>query len=300
MAKWLTFAPILGNYNTDFLKKIGNVKIGYVKLIVIPDWLKADELLKYLSFSNKQEMKDAQFMFVSEYSADSLGDPDPEWSGEKPRGRQQMALEKIQISNLALWLACPSPIAFDLVFHVDTDSQILREFFSTGHIIHHVNDSQNRHSKKQFNLAHSLSLSIQALNRETTVWVAVRTLFDALKSRSWENRFLLLWIILEALFGTSTEISYRISQRIGFFLSKSRKDAAELYKEAKRSYDWRSKVVHGMRHKLKQDESEQILYMTEYMVRNALFKILTDRKLIGIFTGNNDKREIYLDSLIFA
>ena len=299
MAKWLTFAPILDNYNFSLLKQARDVKIGYIKLLAIPDWLKSEEILKYLSFNSKQKMKDAQFMFVSEYNADSLGDPDPEWKGEKPRGKQHIALERIQISNLALWLAHPSPLAFDLVFHVDSDKQISREHFLTDPIKHHIRDAHNYHFKKQFGLANSLSLSIHDLNRNNSVWTAMRTLFDALTSKSWENRFLLLWIVLEALFGTSTEITYRLSHRIAFFLSKNRKNAAELCKEVKCSYDWRSKVVHGMRHKLKQDESEQILYVTESLVRNALLKILKDKVLIGIFTSS-DKREIYLDDLFFT
>ena len=96
------------------------------------------------------------------------------------------------------------------------------------------------------------------------------------------------------------EIAYRISQRISFFLSSDRKEAKELFKAAKNSYRWRSKIAHGMRlDKCEQKESAQILYNTEDFVRRSLNKILNNAELVRIFS-NNKEREEYLDNLVFS
>jgi len=301
MAKWITFAPILGNHRIHkTLEGYEDFEIGYVKFKRIPDWLKSEEIVKYLSFYNKEEIKDAKWMFISEYEANSLGEPDPEWRGEKQRGKQHSAVERIQISNLALWIARPSSLTFNMMFHVDSDKKILRECFTRPPIKPHSNDDRNYHSKKDLELANDISLSIQNLQRNSSIWLASRTLYEALTSDIWEVRFLLLWIVLEALFGASTEITYRISQRIGFLLSVDKKTAFDLYKEAKVSYNWRSKIVHGKRHKLEQSKSAQVLYNTECLVRNAVLKILKDKELIKIFSSSDNTREEYLDNLVFV
>ena len=138
------------------------------------------------------------------------------------------------------------------------------------------------------------------LKRDNSLWLANKTLFEALTSNSWETRFLLFWIVLETLFGASSEVTYRISHRIGFFLSSDRGEAKKICAKVKNCYSWRSKIVHGMRGKLKESESEEVLYNTERFARDALLKILRNNYLSKVFSGGENQRGKFLDSLIFV
>lgn len=42
------------------------------------------------------------------------------------------------------------------------------------------------------------------------------------------------------------EITYRLSQRIAFFLASNQAEARQLFKEVKKAYSFRSKVAHGV------------------------------------------------------
>jgi hypothetical protein len=302
MAKWYTICPINPNYNSRNVRLTKALDLGHnIHFTIIPNWLNKLIGFEDLSLYHRQRIEDTQYMLVLEYEAGSLGEPDPEWRGEKLRSKQEMALEKIIIANLALWLTKPSLLGFELVLHMqDEGDKILRESFSTQLLSPHTWDEDNYLEIKDFEQAHQLNLALQGLQRTTSVWIAVWTLREALTATLWQTRFLFLWIVLETLFGTDIEIAYRISQRIGFFLSSDRKEAAELFKAAKNSYRWRSKIVHGMKlDKCEQEESAQILYSTENFVRKSLNKILNDDKLVNIFS-NNKEREEYLDNLVFS
>ncbi len=301
MSKWVTIAPILQKYNVLAQEKFKKIDVGNnAYLDIVPNWVKKENITRYLSFPDKKETEQAISMFISKYEATSLGDPDSNWPGETKRGKQNSALEKIQISNLALWLVQPSPLAFDLVFHINEEPiRRVIQCFITFPIKHHKRDASNYHSKEQLSHSKDISLRIQALIRNNSLWLALRTLFDALRSVLWETRFLLLWVTLEALFGTSTELRYRISHRIGFFLSSDRMEAKKLCSRVKNSYDWRSKIIHGARYKLRRGESEKVLYETEHFARDALLRIMTDESLITVFSGDNKEREAYLDDLVF-
>ena len=57
-----------------------------------------------------------------------------------------------------------------------------------------------------------------------------------------------LWIALEALFvpdGRRGEITYKVHRRIPLFLSRERHERIRIADVIKRSYDARSKIVHG-------------------------------------------------------
>lgn len=303
MAKWYTITPINTSYNSRNVRLTKPIDLGCnVYFTIVPNWLNKVKGLENLSWYQRQVIEDAQYILVSEYEADSLGDPDLAWKGNKPRGKQDAALENIQLTNLALWLIKPSWIAFDTVLHIEErDSEkILRRSFSTQSVRPHDKDKDNYLELADFEKAHKLNLDLHDLQRTGSLWVASTTLWTAIISQSWEIRFLFLWIALEALFGTDTEIAYRISQRISFFISLKREDAPDLYKKVKESYKWRCQVVHGMKlHKLEREKSSLILYNTESFVRIASTKILEDTKLINIFV-NNENREDFLDKLIFS
>jgi len=129
----------------------------------------------------------------------------------------------------------------------------------------------------------------------------VRTLWNALTKEEWTVRYLLIWIVLEALYGPTDprETNYRLAQRLAFFLSGSRIGAQQLFEAAKTSYTWRSRIVHGMRlHSLSPEKSGEVMYEAEGFARKSFLKILASSGLINSFTGKD--REKFLDDLIYS
>jgi hypothetical protein len=102
---------------------------------------------------------------------------------------------------------------------------------------------------------------------------------------------------LEAVFGPEDgrEITYRLSQRVGFFLGASRVEARQLFDTAKAGYGFRSKIVHGQ---WKEDlNATKRMAKAEILFRLALVRILQDLALVTTFSTK--KRENFLDSLVF-
>lgn len=303
MDNWITIAPIHSYYNDK--NKLFDKKIfisDKTQIIKTPQWFYEDkELQKLLSYYQKQLIENSEYCFVVEYKAASLDEPDPSWNSE-PRSKQSIALENIMLLNMALWLSKPTCIGFELFMHIQdkTKYKLDRECGSQSRLVPHERDKQNFLAQNDLDNAIFIHKTILKLNRKGNVWMSLHTLWISLTQHHvyGETRYMLLWIVLEALFGTDIEIAHRISERISFFISGSKSDVEKNYSLVKKCYGWRSKVVHGMKlHKLKQDEAEKILYDTETFVRLSLNKILHDKTIIELFDSKG--REKYLDSLIF-
>ncbi len=275
---------------------------GGIQLGALPDWVRSVGITKDMScYQRERVIKDGKLAFTAKYEAESLGDPDPTWRGEEPRGKQEIALERILLGSLAVWLAKPSWVGGRLLIHAreEKDEWILRESSSLEPIRPHGRDATNHLRVQDYREAVEFYKALISLDRTGTPWVAARTLLNGLSAREWDIRFLLLWISLEALFGASSEVSYRIAQRIAFFNTESRAEAKRIFNKARRGYDWRSKIVHGLQlRKLNREESEEVLYETEMMVRTSLQKVLVGKGMLDNFSDKN--REVYLDSLVFS
>ena len=304
LKKWCTIAPVIYCQDIEGCLDLP-FDFGHgVVLRPVPDWLREDQIIENLSYSQRQQLvHDTQFVFAVEYEAESLGDPDPDWKGPEPRSKQARARELIEFSNFVIWLARPSSFSFELIIHAEqsVNTWTLRQLLVFPRLIPHKRYADIKIKKNDLELARRLLSAIAELPRASAVWIAVRTLFGALSEQEWEIRLLRLWIAMEALFGPedSREITYRISQRIAFFLATDKELAREVFNSVKTSYAWRSRVVHGMRlSKLGGEKSEQLLYDTENLIRKALNGILRDPQLVQNFSDKN--RERYLDDLIFC
>ena len=85
---------------------------------------------------------------------------------------------------------------------------------------------------------------------------------------------------------------------MAFFLEKEGSKAREVYARIKKSYEWRSRIVHGFRlSNLKGEKSNSLLVELEELVRRSLVAILESESLSKTFDGG--RREEYLDSLAF-
>jgi len=302
MPKWMTITPILSEYENRHLFEI---PFGDVKIVPTPDWLRNEAIVKDLGLSRKMRLEDSEVMFLLEYEADSYGDPVKNWKSETAKSKQDIAFERIQLCNLALWLAKPTHLATDLLLHIQDDGEgyrLVRHSSSHQSINPHIRDRKNSHDKESYDKARKLNIKIWDLERKHSPWMATRSLFDALTTHTWEVRFILLWVALEALFGTNSEITYRLSNRISFFLSNNKTEAKKLFLDMKTSYGLRSEIIHGLKiskAKGKKRDIEKVVYDTETTIRSALSKILLDKKLTDIFSIEK-KREEFLDELAYV
>ena len=264
---------------------------------LIPDWLKGENFTFGLSLSNREELESlSKYIFKYEYESDDQLQylRTTETPFDKAKG-------EIIKTCLSLWLTNPSAMTFSLVINAKyfRDSWVPSETEIHQDIYSHPNDQSNKVSNNDFVNA-SKHLSIINNNWKGVLSLSLNALHIALKQQRWETRYLLLWIILESLFGPKSpnEITYRLSTRLANFLGNNKDEKIELYEKAKLGYKWRSRTVHGLRlDKLKSDQSGELLFEAENLVRNALIKIISNEELIKRFNGPN--REEFLDSLLF-
>jgi len=306
VSRWVTTAPINSAWRGPTFDVTAPVDLGWgVRLIVLPDWLKQPSITGLMSWTERTAyIGEATFALSVEYDADSLGEPDPQATIE-PLSKQDVAAEKLRRANLALWLARPSWAGFRMVIsaHEDEGEWVLRQTYQTPTIRPIERDASNALSRDDFSLAKKLGDSASELSIKASTWIAMMLLWRALTETWWESRYLLLWVALEALFGSGTpnETTYRLSQKLAFFLAEDRSKVRGLYDRAKAGYSVRSKVVHGFQHhsSLGKAKADELLADSESFVRRALGKILTDPQHRQTFSGNK-QREEFLERLVFG
>jgi len=110
--------------------------------------------------------------------------------------------------------------------------------------------------------------------------VALSRFDSALDRQSPEDKFIDLWIGLEALFSPRDEVRYRLALRIAHFLADdaAASEREEIYSTVLDLYDLRSDVVHGRKLAIKTSkklklESVEAVRVSEGYLRRALAKI---------------------------
>ncbi len=291
---WFTLAPL----DTPEVK--GKLTIpfdfGYtVHLVETPEWIKKAKL-DLLSRSQRRNLMDSQYSFLCEYQAESLGDPAGSSEYETPMSKQALAHQRIARANMSLWIAGASNVGFSLMIHGHhIDENTIRDGGTFPRVLCQKDETHRMLTEIDLNLA---KMVFQAFSeRKGAIRTAFYFLWRAVTEEVWVIRYLHLWILLEALFGTETEIRFRISQRIALFLSTTPDEARQIFAIAKKGYDLRSKVVHGS--EVTPSESQDALMNeTEQMIRRALLRISKDNDLIKRF-GVNKERNSLLDDLAF-
>jgi len=269
---------------------------------VVPEFLREDKRLEEVSEYDRQLFDLCTHCLIIEYEADALNSPDLNWQGKETRPVEYANLELAYLANIAFWLQHPSPISFTSVFHMrempEYGKFIIQASQRCNGFLCHPNDVNQRIRDQDLESARNLFTSLANVPRETSVWTALRSTAAAFQSDGEEIRYLLLWVAIEALFGTSMEIKFRISQRLAFFVGKDKSEARAIYDQAKKAYDFRSRVAHGT---WKSDKTSTALTATtEMLLRRALICLVSDGAIAGLFFGGNDKRDSYLDELVFS
>jgi hypothetical protein len=273
----------------------------------MPQWVKDDKgILADINHRDRQATLDAKHAFVAEYGAESIGEPDPFWSGKKPRSIQDSKTEKAVLANLAIWLRQPSSVCFNLVLHAlswdipgrDEKQQIIQSLETRAPLYCHPNDMQNAVERRHVIKAGELHATLCSIPRNNAAWTAMRSLWAALTMYEADIRYALLWIALEALFGAEDggEIGYKLAQRVAFFLADTPEDGRELFQKAKRCYRMRSNIVHGRRSS--HHEIDNCMADTEAIIRTAFRHLLDEPDLLKTFISKH--RDKFLEDWVFS
>ncbi len=265
---WYACSIALNSYFKDSPVREPVELAGGIKIEPVPDWVKRDESLKLLSWRDRENIKDASLAFAIEYEAEALGSPDPDWTGKAPRSIQGVVDEKFALASVALWLVCPSPLSCGPTLHFGRkeDPESLRQASSLRPVLIREDENENVPTPTDLESAGKLLASILSLERSGSTWIALRMLVRALTESMWEARYLWQWVVLEALFGPENpnETTYRLSQRIAWFLAVSPKERERVFELTKKAYQWRSRIVHGGRlGKLTPEKSQEMTIFTE-------------------------------------
>jgi hypothetical protein len=273
----------------------------------MPLWVHNDtELLKGLNLEECRAVLVAKHALVGEYEASEIGEPDPSWKGRTEKSVQELRTESVFLANIAFWLAQPSPVCFTVVFHAlsvippgETRQVPIVQLIESQFPLHcHPNDLCNPFNSTHATRAGQLHKVLSSIPRGNRVWEALRSLWAGLTMYSADRRHPFFWIALESLFGSSdaAEITYKLSQRIAFFLADNPHDARQLYAKAKKGYGMRSKIVHGRW----EDDPELDLVMadTESILRTAFRRLIESPEMLRTFLSK--RREAFLEEWVFS
>lgn len=104
----------------------------------------------------------------------------------------------------------------------------------------------------------------------------------------------------EAILSTSpTEIAHQLSERVGKLIGKNAKEQIEIYREMKKAYNIRSKIVHG--DELKDNQIEQLPAIVSNLddyLRRTLLLVFSDSHA-NIFKGNNQQLDEFFIERLF-
>ncbi|TKK65421.1 hypothetical protein FC093_20130 [Ilyomonas limi] len=106
---------------------------------------------------------------------------------------------------------------------------------------------------------------------------------------------------LETLFanGDNTELSHKLSERVSKFLEKELEPRKTIYKNVKKIYDIRSKVVHGATYKSnKVEELSESVKQADEICRRIMIYALTTNEVDNIFDKSREDLETYFLDLI--
>ncbi len=270
-----------------------------VAITAIPQWFKEEVDFTKENVGRLSSL-DSQGALVCTFDADSYGDPDPSWKGSEPRSKQDAAIEAVHMAGLALSLARPSALHIEAI--VLTEPQLSRASSMISIRPVYRFEALSAYASATLGIADldkadSLATAIRGVQRQSTVWTALRFFEIALCETEWAIRLLQLWVALEALFGPEdrSSIHKRLVKRIARFLNPSDDNEGRVaYQIAFEGYEWRCAASHGARLQgLTHERAEKILLQAESMVRTCLRKILSDPADLVLF--NSAGRDADLD-----
>jgi hypothetical protein len=270
----------------------------------VPEWFRRDEeILSDIGRTDRDLALAARHALVSEYYADSLGFPDPDWRGKQPRSIQMQKFQAALLAGMAIWFAQPSIVHFTVGFHALThldggrtaDPPFIIQTEREGPYYCSRRDETNPVLPRHVIKAAELFALLEAVPRRNAVWAALRAFSAALLSYLPEYRYPLFWQGLESLFTSETRrrgVTERLRTRISYFLADNAQDQKILFDMVNACYDTRSKIIHG-----RWDEGPEIesrMADTEGIVRTVVRHILEKPGMLDAFVS--PKRDDFLEA----
>jgi len=106
---------------------------------------------------------------------------------------------------------------------------------------------------------------------------------------------------LESLFATSSvELTHQLAERTAIFLAEESNRREEIYRQVKRAYGVRSKVIHG--EVIRQSRTSELIMASQEcdgLLREVIQKVVGDREARATFDGTNDRIDRYFLQLLF-
>jgi hypothetical protein len=280
-----------------------------VTLGSIPAWLRAAEMeteeqpnlhWPYIAAITGYPM----FVLVHRYEADApYSEPDPAWPNSADNmTKARAANDRLMVANLTAWLVQPkTTLRFGTVLHVEqrADGQL--------RIRHHLHPAQFRPepdrpgvatlTEEHFVEIRTLNETIGSLTRQGPLWTALRSLWRALTEGWFHNRYMLLWIALEALFGPKgrADVTRRLTRNLSLFLARDAEQQAALWTRATQDYDRRSGIAHGEGGRVEQAEWVELILRAEDWLRLALVRIVQDPALRATFSETSRRQALFAD-----
>ncbi len=130
------------------------------------------------------------------------------------------------------------------------------------------------------------------------IYTALHFWDSSISSGTFERRTIELFTALEGIFTTdNSEVTYKLSNRISWFLyPNDAEKRISVFKNVKDGYKLRSKVVHGL--KFVDLPDLDLINNIHSWAKDVIIKILSDQKLINIFTSSNNKLDEYFNYLV--
>ena len=272
----------------------------------IPSWLLEDKtILGELSQHDRGLLLRSRHALVTEYEANSIGYPDPDWAGTKPRGIQSLRLDAAILANFCIWLIKPAAVFFTNAFHALTtldngqiaEPPLILQTQPQAPLYCHRKDADREVTGKDIIKAGELYDALSTVPRNNSLWEGMRAAWDALVTYDSDRRYPPFWLSIEALFGRDTvgnQLTRTLARRIAFFLAPDHKDAQNIHDMVIRCYEMRCRIVHG-----RWDNDpllEGVMYETEAILRTAIRRIAADPKLITKFAS--PRRDAFLSKLV--
>jgi hypothetical protein len=119
---------------------------------------------------------------VSEYYANTLGFPDPEWKGPIPRSIQKFRIQSAILANMSIWLIQPTPLRFTMGFHAltvldtgqEVDPPLIIQSPGEPPLWAHPRDGANPLLPEHLVKAAALYERLSTVPRKNDVWAALR------------------------------------------------------------------------------------------------------------------------------
>lgn len=274
-----------------------------VTLITPPDWVRSEGILSDLDKRDRETVQRmAQLCLFVDVLAAEGGSRTPTWQVDRMLlvHRPSPYDGKIRQANLALWLSRASDVSVDVLLRIELypDKAFPRRMTSVtsyhgNRFRPHRDDFGDAFTQEELMRARELNVRLSpALLERGAVEIAIRALWMALTMSEGNLRYVLLWVALEALFGSDVETTYKLATRMALFLAPERSAGECIRLWATRAYRARSKIVHGRG----LDVTAELIHQTEQFTAEAIRRALLEPALGALFRGDRDEK---LDSLMF-